>query len=367
MKPYFKVALLIICCIWSLTPGMLLAQTLTLPKPDGDYSVGIQSIEIKDITRKSIRNSEDRKWIISLFYPTTPHDERSPYMPGTIADGFIQGTRVLTHSKLDANPIETNEKFPVIIFIPGRGELRQKYTILCEHLASKGYLIIAMDQPYASSFVKFIDGETRVLTFKDAWRLRRDRDYRYAYDDLIIKHALEDIDYTLTHPNILGRFRKICDFNKVVLIGHSLGGNIAHIMGFHDHRITAVVDIDSKITERQVYRKIGIPNNQRDIPVLFIRGMMQYQEDVGDSLHKIKNATIWQPMVQHSAFSDNAYLAHYIKNFGTTGILSGFWNWVFKKGPHFDPIDTNVGKYDINIWYKEYCTCVSEWLEEHIP
>ena len=60
----------------------------------------------------------------------------------------------------------------------------------------------------------------------------------------------------------------------------------------------AVVDIDSKIMERPVYGKIGVPDNQTGVPVLFIRGMMKYQEDVGDRLHKIKNATIWQPMVQ---------------------------------------------------------------------
>lgn len=64
-------------------------------------------------------------------------------MPGTIIDGLIQGTQVLTHVKLNANLIETHKKFPVIIFIPGRGELRQKYTILCAHLASQGYDCLA--------------------------------------------------------------------------------------------------------------------------------------------------------------------------------------------------------------------------------
>lgn len=367
MQHYFKTLISIICCIWVSSSAASQAQTLTLPQFDRNYTVGTKSIEVIDKTRKSTRNSEERKWVISLFYPAADHNEKSPYLPGTITDGFIQGTQVLAHVKLNANPIETHKKFPVIIFIPGRGGLRQKYTILCAHLASQGYVVITMDQPYVASFVKFANGETRVLTFKDAWHLPRDRDYRYAYDDLVIKNALSDIDYVLNHPGVLESFKGICDFNKILLMGHSLGGNFAHIMGFRDHRISAVVDIDSKITERPVYGKIGVPDNQTDVPVLFIRGMMQYQEDVGDSLHKIKNATVWRPMVQHSAFSDNAYLAHYIKNFGTTGLLSGFWNWFFHKGPHFDPIDTSVGKYDINIWYKEYCSYVAEWLEKHIP
>ena len=113
-------------------------------------------------------------------------------------------------------------------------------------------------------------------------------------------------------------------------MGHSLGANVAHIMGFKDSRISAIVDIDSKITERKVFDKVGVPQNTQAKPVLFIRGIMQYQEDVGDQLTKIKNATIWKPNVQHSSFSDNAYFTANIPNFGNTGFFSSFFNWFFK-------------------------------------
>ena len=73
-------------------------------------------------------------------------------MPGTIKDGFIQSTQVLTHVKLNANLIEMHKKFPVIIFIPGRGGLRQKYTILCTHFVSQGYVVITMDRPRCKFF-----------------------------------------------------------------------------------------------------------------------------------------------------------------------------------------------------------------------
>jgi hypothetical protein len=46
--------------------------------------------------------------------------------------------------------------------------------------------------------------------------------------------------------------------------------------------------------------------------VLFIRGMKQYQEDVGDQLTKIVHADVWSPNLEHSAFSDDVYLARFI-------------------------------------------------------
>ena len=58
---------------------------------------------------------------------------------------------------LIASPIST-KKFPVIISFPGRGGERQKETILYEALASHGYIVITMDQPYVANFVKFLDG-----------------------------------------------------------------------------------------------------------------------------------------------------------------------------------------------------------------
>ena len=80
-------------------------------------------------------------------------------------------------------------------------------------------------------------------------------------------------------------------------MGHSIGANIAQIKGFTDKRIKAIVDIDSKITERAVFRRIGVHPHPDAKPVLFIRGMLQYQEDVGDQLTKISSGTIWAPKV----------------------------------------------------------------------
>jgi hypothetical protein len=92
---------------------------------------------------------------------------------------------------------------------------------------------------------------------------------------------------------------------------------------------------------------------------------MQYQEDVGDQLTKIANTTLWLPLVQHSAFSDQAYLAAKISDFGIHGFFYTTFNWFFKRGPHFDIVDTNLGGKRVEEWFKEYPHFVITWLKNH--
>lgn len=363
MKSNFNKLILLIFCI-CYSPIAFASKSLTLPKPTGSFAIGTKAIEMRDSSRTMLRGNDPRRWMVQAFYPSEEHDETYPYMPGTLDNGIVQGTKVLSYAKPNAAPLKS-QRYPVIIFVPGRGGERQKYTILCEELASQGYVVLTLDQPYASNFVKFLDGTRIVLTLQDAWKVPKDRDYRYSYDDKVIEGAIKDVIYMLDHLNeVSGKeLGNICDFSHIILMGHSLGANVAHILGFQDERIKAVVDIDSKITERKIFDHVGVPPNPSSKPVLFIRGMMQYQDDVGDQLTKIQNSTIWKPFVQHSAFSDNAYFSAKIQNFGTQGFLQNFLNWFFKQAPYRDRIDTDLGDNEVDAWFTTYKEHVVEWLK----
>lgn len=337
-----------------------LANHLTLPEPKGVYGVGMVNVELSDPARTQLRSVDKRRWMATVFYPTLKTKATAPYMAETLDDGNVCGTNVLGHAIPDA-PVIQSHKFPVIISLPGRGNVRQQNTILYEALASHGYIVITMDQPYVANFVKFSDGTKINLTFKDVWNLPRDRDYRYAYDDEIIASAIKDIDFVLDHFQAFGNISNAFDIKNIVLMGHSIGANIAQIKGFGDKRIKAIVDIDSKITERAVFGRIGVHPNSDDKPVLFIRGMLQYQEDVGDQLTKTLNSTIWQPDVQHSAFSDDAYFAAKIPNYGM-GFWQGLYTWLFKKGPYFSTTDTSLGDYKVDEWFEQYPEYIVKWL-----
>jgi hypothetical protein len=338
-----------------------LANPRTLPEPKGGYGIGAVNVELSDPARRQLRGAEKRRWMATVFYPTLKTKETTPYMTGTLDDGNVCGTKVLGHAIPGALIIQ-DRKFPVIISLPGRGNVRQQNTILYEALASHGYVVITMDQPYVTNFVKFLDGTKINLTFKDVWNLPRDRDYRYAYDDEIIASAIKDIDFVLEHFQDFGNISSSFDAKNIILMGHSIGANIAQIKGFADKRIKAIVDIDSKITERAVFGRIGVHPNPEAKPVLFIRGMLQYQEDVGGQLTKIPNSTIWSPKVQHSAFSDEAYFAAKIPNYGM-GFWCSLYHWVFKKGPCFSTTDTSLGGYTVNEWFAKYPEYIVTWLD----
>jgi dienelactone hydrolase len=289
-------------------------------------------------------------------------------MPETLKEGLLEGVKVFSYASPKGGILKKHS-WPLIIFKPGLGGCGQEYTILCEELASHGYVVLTVDQPYVSNFVRFLDGSAIVLTLRDAWYISRDRDYRYKYYDEAMAAAMAEIKFMLTHFQDINStyFSGQLDPLSIVLMGHSFGGNIAHTLGFEDPRIKAVIDIDSKITERKIYGRVGVPPNPHQKPVLFIRGKMQYQEDVGSQLTKIHNAYIWEPAVEHSAFRDMAYLVRYHPHLRDKGIFSKFWNWFWKLGPLFDDVDTDVGDQEVNEWFGEYRTKIVQWLDKVAP
>ena len=343
------------------------ASSATLPPPTGVYGCGTLAFELTDSSRQMLRDSGPRRWMVQAFYPTEKHDQTFPYMPDTLNDGLVRGTKVLAHSKSKAKLFD-RKTFPVVIFTPGLGHGRQDYTILCEELASHGYVILSLDQPYVSNFVKFSDGTKIVLTFKDAWKVPSDRDYRYAYYDEAMGAAIGDIRYMFDHlPAISTQyFKGLLNTQSLTLMGHSFGGNVAHTLGFEDSRVKAVVDIDSKITDRKIYGRLGVPPNTQGKPVLFIRGMMQYQEDLGDKLTHIQNAEIWTPPVEHSAFCDDAFLVRHIPNIANAGFVYLLWNWLTKDGPCFNAVDYDLGGKEVSEWFGDYKSQTIEWLRKHV-
>ncbi len=205
-----------------------LANPLTLPEPKGVYGIAMLNVELSDPTRTQLRSGDKRRWMATVFYPTLKAKATAPYMTGTIDDGNVCGTKILGHAIPGALMIQ-DRKFPIIISLPGRGGERQKETILYEALASHGYIVITIDQPYVANFVKFSDGTKINLTFKDMWNLPRDRDYRYAYDDEIIAHAIKDIDFVLENFQDFVNISSAFDTKNIILMGHSIGANIAQI------------------------------------------------------------------------------------------------------------------------------------------
>jgi hypothetical protein len=95
-----------------------------------------------------------------------------------------------------------------------------------------------------------------------------------------------------------------------------------------------------------------------------MRGMKQYQENVGDAFKEIGNSILKEYGVQHSDFHDIACLTHFLKDFYAKSFVSKFFNWFFSLGPHFEPVDTELGTYSVDDWFHLRNHDIYSWFEK---
>ncbi len=345
----------------TLTKTSLAQDGIKLPAPSGPYQVSTQSIELHDESRKE-ENAwwGRRKFMIQAYYPSSESSKQDtyPYMPQTLVDGKLFGASFKAYAKPDGE-IATNGLFPVILMQCGLGGVRQNSTILCEDLASHGYVVLSFDQPYVSCFVKFKEGGSITPKIWASMRVSTDRDYRYEWFEKAVMTAIADIHFLLKKLPSLNKelFKDHLNLDKIGMMGHSFGGNVALRAGFELPKIKAIIDIDSKLTER-----ITLPENTFKKPVLFLRSG-QYQEDVGDRLQEISNSKIRIFAVEHSAFNDMPYLVEKAPALKQLSYLEEIWGLFRETGLLIDP-DTNVGAYPMEEWYEAFRTSVREFWDE---
>ena len=143
-------------------------------------------------------------------------------------------------------------------------------------------------------------------------------------------------------------------------MGHSFGGNVSLREGFKNPTIKAIIDVDSKLTER-----INLPENTNNKPVLFIRSN-EYQDYVGDRLKHVPNAHIINFDAKHSSFEDIAYLAPTVPNQGNQSLLAKAWHFLAHKGPFMEHVGTGLGHYRKEDWFKLYTKTVKEFWDKHL-
>jgi alpha-beta hydrolase superfamily lysophospholipase len=68
--------------------------------------------------------------------------------------------RAHTRSVPGAAVADGGGRFRVVVFSPGLGGVRTQRTAWAEELASRGYVVVALDHPYDSAAVVLADGRT---------------------------------------------------------------------------------------------------------------------------------------------------------------------------------------------------------------
>jgi len=149
-----------------------------LPKPSGQYPIGVRTFEIDDASRPGVfaaKPDEARRLLVRVWYPAGDVTGRQPAPYFTRAEtsstaqslGALVGfppfftyvRHVTTNSYADAPLLPGAANLPVVIYSHGYTSHLNQNTALMEELASHGYIAYSLQHTYDSSATAFPNGD----------------------------------------------------------------------------------------------------------------------------------------------------------------------------------------------------------------
>lgn len=250
-------------------PAAAAATPPSLPRPA--RPVGEVALHLVDRSRPDPWQPDKpyRELMVSVFYPAArAGGPPAPYMLPKAAAHFdavtanqylglglpagqVDWSAVAGHATAGA-PAASGPK-PVLLYSPGLGEPRTWGTTLVEDLASRGYVVVTIDNTYESPEVQFPDGSLATLTIPgdpDAFTRKlmtvRVADTRFVLHQLALLDEGHDPDADGA-PVPFGLAGSL-DLREVGMFGHSAGGAAAAAAMAADPRITAGADLDGTLS-----------------------------------------------------------------------------------------------------------------------
>ncbi|MFT3724343.1 MAG: hypothetical protein QM773_12210 [Hyphomonadaceae bacterium] len=149
-----------------------------LPRPSGQYAVGVRTFEIDDASRPGVfaaKPNEPRRLLVRVWYPAgdVAGHQPAPYFTEAEAKStarsigalvgfppfFTYIRHVQTNSYTDAPLLPGAANLPVVIYSHGYTSYLNQNTVLMEELASHGYIAYSIQHTYDSSDTAFPNGE----------------------------------------------------------------------------------------------------------------------------------------------------------------------------------------------------------------
>ncbi|GAB1819061.1 alpha/beta hydrolase family protein [Herbidospora sp. RD11066] len=236
-----------------------------LPAPTGPHAVGTTALHLTDTSRPDPWDPDvgARELKVTLWYPTEQRDgESAPYMTieeaelllrdsglSTAPAATLSGTR--THAIADAQP--SGRDLPLVVLSPGFTKPMSTLTSLAEDIASRGYVVAGIDHTYESYATTLSDGRV-------AECLACDSNTDPGFGMGLVQGRAADVSVVLDR---LTATLKLIDFDRIAMVGQSIGGAAALATMVADPRVRAGVDMDGTAYAR-------IPKGGLSRPVLFL-------------------------------------------------------------------------------------------------
>lgn len=240
---------------WALLPAPV------LPEPRGPHEVGGVVLRWTDPTRAEDATADPadrREVIVQAWYPagaarggTLPYLDGLGRLPPRIMGiprfVFRRYGEADTFAQAGAPVARSTRPWPVVVFSHGHGAARAMYSGLLADLASRGYVVLAVDHPYEAAVTQLADGRVVPFALDDGGA----DDTRHAYMERQVVVRAADVRFVLDQlarpaalgPVLAGRL----DPTRVAVAGHSFGGATAVLVAGQDPRVRAAADIDGML------------------------------------------------------------------------------------------------------------------------
>ena len=163
----------------------IIMPVFSFPPPSGPYEIGTLTYHWVDDARAEVFTTDpnDRRELMAqIWYPAKGNSSsrRAPYVQDAdvlataqarlhnLPEFTLSHFRYVTTNAIPSAPMADNvPSHPVLIFLEGLTGYRQMNTFQVQELVSHGYIVVAIDQPYAAAEVVFPDGRQVAGLSKD--------------------------------------------------------------------------------------------------------------------------------------------------------------------------------------------------------
>ncbi|MEI8295993.1 MAG: hypothetical protein WCG04_05675, partial [Alphaproteobacteria bacterium] len=207
---------------------------IDFPQPSGPYTVGYKYIEFTDESRDDIYKPEGgkRKIKVIVYYPSNDPIKLEPYQKedkSPAPNGAEKVVAELNALKVyrSANAAPTGETFPTIFFEPGAGSTPNTYISIIQELVSHGYIVVGLSHAY--KITEIDEKVEEALDVHDFANLDPNHLATFIQADeeqnQVTNFCKDDTLFVLDHIRDECAYLGL-DFNKLGIMGHSLGGTI---------------------------------------------------------------------------------------------------------------------------------------------
>ncbi len=260
---------------------MWIVPVFTLPTPDGPYNIGTQTFHWVDTSRSEFFTKDtldNRQIMAQIWYPgdTQPNQDPEPYLDyveqrattmasaGGIPEFLPRHLNFIFTNSIKGVPIIKSEsRLPILIFSHGITGSRHLHQTLYEYLASRGYVVAAIDHSYDANLTIFpdksiADYRSEITGHPDSLSIRKMQMETRRTDISFIINQFEKIQ----SGEISSQLKNQLDLNKIAVGGHSYGGATALTSSALDNRIQACIGLDpwvSPVPQPVLHSGLTIP------------------------------------------------------------------------------------------------------------